>query len=136
MSAHNSEVICTVYKEKMKNRRSLKRVLADALEIFLNDIKSAKWAIGIIIAYFVFFKTVFYSMCPLVVLTGFPCPGCGLTRAGFAVLSFDFVRAWHIHPFIYPMMALIVLFFVNRYLLMKKKMPILQIGRASCRERV
>lgn len=112
----------------MKTRRNLKQVLSDALKLFLNDIKSAKWAIGIIIAYFVFFKTIFYSMCPLVVLTGFPCPGCGLTRAGFAVLAMDFAGAWRIHPFIYPLMSLIVLFFVNRYLLMKKKMPVLNIG--------
>lgn len=113
--------------EKMKKRRSLKQVFSDAFHMVLNDIKSAKWAMGIIIAYFVFFKVVFHSMCPLVVITGFPCPGCGLTRAGLAVLSLDFARAWSIHPFIYPLMVLMILFCVNRYFMGKKKMPVLRV---------
>lgn len=66
-------------------------------------------------------------MCPMVLLTGFPCPGCGLTRAGFAVLSFDFGTAWRIHPFIYAFAVLIVMFGINRYVLCKKKMPFLRV---------
>lgn len=101
-------------------------MLIIALKRLLKDMKSAKWAMVIIIAYFVVFKRVFYSMCPLVVLTGFPCPGCGLTRAGFAVLSLDFADAWRIHPFIYAFIVFIILFCINRYFFGKQKMPFLR----------
>ena len=111
----------------MKKRRSFRQILTDALELIWKDINSAKWAVAVIIAYFVILKRFFYSMCPLVVFTGFPCPGCGLTRAGMAVLSFDFAGAFQMHPFIYPLMGLFLMFLVNRYLLRKKKMPVLRV---------
>ena len=97
------------------------------LKLLLNDIKSAKWAIVLIIAYFVLLRRILHSMCPMVLLTGFPCPGCGLTRAGFAVLSLDFGTAWRIHPFIYAFAVLTVMFGINRYVLCKKKMPFLRV---------
>lgn len=107
-------------RKQMKKRRSFRQVLCDALRLFLNDIKSAKWAIVVIIAYFVFFRKMLYSLCPAVVLTGFPCPGCGLTRAGAALLCLDFYGAWKIHPFIYPIVLLLLLFCLHRYILMRK----------------
>lgn len=110
----------------MKKELSFRQMLVKAWKRLFKDVKSAKWAMVIIIAYFVFFKRIFYSMCPLVVLTGFPCPGCGLTRAGVAVLSLDFVSAWRIHPFIYAFIIFIILFCINRYFLGKKKMPVLR----------
>lgn len=110
----------------MKKEQSFRQMLIIALKRLLKDMKSAKWAMVIIIAYFVVFKRVFYSMCPLVVLTGFPCPGCGLTRAGFAVLSLDFADAWRIHPFIYAFIVFIILFCINRYFFGKQKMPFLR----------
>lgn len=39
-------------------------------------------------------------------MTGFPCPGCGLTRAMFMVLRGDFAGAWKMHPFIYGVIIL------------------------------
>lgn len=110
----------------MKKAQNFKQVLIKASERLLKDMKSAKWAMVVIIAYFVFSKSIFRSMCPLVVLAGFPCPGCGLTRAGFAVLSLDFAGAWRIHPFIYAFIVLILLFCVNRYFFGKNKMPVLR----------
>lgn len=110
----------------MKKRRSLKEIFSDAWRLFLNDIKSAKWAIAVIIACFVLLRNILYSMCPMVVLTGLPCPGCGLTRAGFSVLRMDFCGAWRIHPFIFPIILLIILFCFNRYIFMKKRMPLLK----------
>lgn len=102
-------------------RRSLKQTAADAFRLFTNDIRNSKWAIAAVIAYFVLSRSFFYSICPMVSFTGFPCPACGLTRAGFAVLRFDFAGAWRMHPFIYPIIFLIFLFFVNRYFLYGRK---------------
>ncbi len=80
------------------------------------DIKDMKWAIILIIAYFALGKNFLYSLCPMVVITGFPCPGCGLTRAGFRLLRLDFAGAFRIHPFIFPIVAYIGIFSWNRYI--------------------
>ncbi|HEY3496341.1 MAG TPA: DUF2752 domain-containing protein [Polyangiaceae bacterium] len=37
-------------------------------------------------------------VCPTALFFGIPCPGCGLTRAGLALLSGDVSRALHFHP--------------------------------------
>lgn len=108
-------------------KRTLKQVLSDALRILYSDIKSAKWAIGFVIAYFVIFRHgLMYTICPMVLITGFPCPGCGMTRAGFALLRFDFAAAFKIHPYIYPIAVLIGVFCLQRYILVKKDMHILR----------
>ena len=40
----------------------------------------------------------FETVCPVLVLTHFPCPTCGITRAYLALLGGDFVRALYFHP--------------------------------------
>ena len=92
------------------------------MRILLKDIKSARWAIILIIAYFVFLKNYIYTICPVVLLTGFPCPGCGMTRAAFRLFCFDFLGAWEMHPFIYPIGALFVMFCFSRYFMNGKYM--------------
>jgi hypothetical protein len=37
-------------------------------------------------------------MCPIAIVTGHPCPGCGLTRATLALLHSDFHEAMRLHP--------------------------------------
>ena len=37
----------------------------------------------------------------LVLITGLPCPGCGMTRAFIRLLHLDFAGAWQMHPFVY-----------------------------------
>jgi hypothetical protein len=37
-------------------------------------------------------------MCPVAIVTGHPCPGCGLTRATLALLHGDLHEAMHLHP--------------------------------------
>lgn len=110
----------------MKERRSLRQVFSDAWRLLLKDIKSAKWAVVLITAYFVFGRWIFGGLCPMVIITGFPCPGCGLTRAGLAFLKLDFYHAWSVHPFIFPMILLVFLFCFNRYILLKKEMAVLK----------
>lgn len=36
--------------------------------------------------------------CPILFVTGIPCPGCGLTRAWLAALRLDFAAAFAYHP--------------------------------------
>ena len=107
-------------------KRDKKKIISDGFKLFCKDINSAKWAIIFIIAYFVILKNYFYTVCPMVLCTGFPCPACGLTRAGFRVLRLDFEGAFKTHPFIYPIIFLAVLFVIERYVLQKKEMKILK----------
>lgn len=41
---------------------------------------------------------IFGTVCPVKGLTGFPCPGCGMTRAWAAVLRGELGTAWECHP--------------------------------------
>lgn len=57
-------------------------------------------------------------LCPFAVLTGQPCPGCGLTRATLALLRGDVAGSLHFHPLamiISPLVAGIVAYDVAVY---------------------
>lgn len=41
------------------------------------------------------------TLCPFALLTGTACPGCGLTRAGGALLRGDFSGAFAYHPLVF-----------------------------------
>lgn len=99
-----------------------------ALKLLWKDIKDIKWAIIIIIAYFVLGRYFLYSLCPMVMVTGLPCPGCGLTRAGFALLRLDLAGAYRIHPFIYPIAGYIAVFGWNRYIMGRRMGKKLKAG--------
>lgn len=101
-------------------KRTLKQIMRDAYALLWNDIKQAKWVIIFMIAYFAFMKNFLYSTCPSVLLTGYPCPACGMTRAAFCLFRMDFKGAFSIHPFIYAVAAYVAVFAVNRYILQRK----------------
>lgn len=39
--------------------------------------------------------------CPVLGLTGVPCPGCGMVRAALALASGDVAGAWRLHPLVF-----------------------------------
>ena len=51
----------------------------------------------------------FYPRCPLYMLTGWKCAGCGTTRALYHLLHGEFVRALELNPFL----PVIVVFFAG-----------------------
>lgn len=97
-------------------RRYVKKI---ALTV-LRDLQSWKWGLIVLIVYFGAMKNFLYSLCPVVMLTGFPCPACGMTRAGALLLKLEVKEAMAVHPFIYAFAILAVIFGVNRYLLFRK----------------
>lgn len=96
------------------------------MKTLFKDIKSARWAIILIIAYFAFLKNYIHTLCPTVLITGYPCPGCGMTRAMFRLLRLDFAGAWQVHPFIYPIGLLFMMFCISRYVLNGKYMNVVK----------
>ena len=97
----------------MKNR------LVTGIKLLLQDLWNIRIAILVFAIYFVIGRKLLYSLCPMVIMTGFPCPGCGLTRAMFMVLRGDFAGAWKMHPFIYAFAAGVVIFAWKRYICKK-----------------
>ena len=63
-----------------------------------------RWLVWLIVALFavevVLILTGHYQ-CPFYAITGVPCPGCGLTRAGICLLQLDFAGAFALNPAIY-----------------------------------
>lgn len=43
----------------------------------------------------------YFYRCPFRYILGIPCPGCGMTRALYAMVRFRFADAWRYHPLVY-----------------------------------
>ncbi len=76
------------------------------------------WFVGIaFVIYSAAVNLMFGAFCPMVIFSGFPCPGCGMSRAAFFLLCGRWKDAWQMNPMIFPVAFLAVYFVVNRYLL-------------------
>ncbi len=57
----------------------------------------------------------FHRFCPVVLICGYPCPGCGITRAFWAFVTLHPVKAFHYNP-VYPLwLAVLLAAFWIRY---------------------
>ena len=70
--------------------------------------------------YMIVVNVIFHAFCPVVIITGFPCPGCGLTRALGYLVTGRLHQAWEMNPVIFLIAVIAVYFVVNRYLLGRK----------------
>ena len=62
--------------------------------------------------------------CPIYRWFGFPCPGCGLTRAWLYFLAGDWYSAFEQHPLFLPAQIFIFLFAKRDALPKKLRMPV------------
>lgn len=85
-------------------------------ELLRRDLKNLRIPALLFLIYFLIGRKFLYSLCPSVLLTGFPCPGCGLTRAVFSILKGNFAAAWYLNPFSYAAVILALMFAVQRYI--------------------
>jgi len=65
---------------------------------------------------------IFSPGCPLVLLFGVSCPGCGLTRACLSALKFDFSSAFYYHPLFFAVVPAI-LYAVHAKFIGKFRLP-------------
>ncbi len=58
-------------------------------------------------------KIKFYIPCPIKSLTGFYCPGCGITRMILSILKGDLYQAFRYNPLVFILMPFIIFYFLE-----------------------
>ena len=91
------------------------------LKRIAKDIKDFRLAFVLFAAYNIMVRKLFHAFCPQLILTGFPCAGCGLTRAVFHILTGNFERGIRLNPAAVFWILFFAWFFWNRYVLGKTK---------------
>lgn len=76
------------------------------------------WYKGILAVamYILVLQVVFGNVCTLVITTGLPCPGCGITRACISLLTFQWGDAWNYNCVIFLIVPFALYWFACRYL--------------------
>lgn len=91
--------------------RKLKLIAARIIK----DIKDLKIAILAFVIYSIIIRKIFKAFCPLLIITGFPCAGCGMTRAMYCLVTLQLKRAISLNP-ASPLWLMFVIWFMwNRY---------------------
>ncbi len=84
------------------------------------DIKKYRWPILGFLIYYGISHYFWGAYCPMLLITGIPCPGCGMSRAIFFVFTMQFSRAWAMNPIAFLWAPFLLLFFIVRYVLGKR----------------
>lgn len=97
----------------MRNFKSMIKMLFNE---FTKNFKSYFWFILIISIYLLYFAIYHHgeTNCLVKRTIGFPCPGCGMSRASIYFITLQFRKAFYFHPFVFVMpFIFIVVFFKN-----------------------
>ena len=72
----------------------------------------------IIVGYFLFAHFTGISIpCFFYEITGYKCPGCGITHLFFALFKFDFIGAFKYNPLVFILLPSIIFYFIyNDYI--------------------
>lgn len=105
--------------EKISGIGILKKIKNTGTRIW-RDIRNFKEVILIFTVYYIVMHQVFHAFCPSVLLTGFPCAGCGMTRAVIFMLAGQFARSWRLNPMALPVIVFAAYCVIRRYFLGKK----------------
>lgn len=92
-----------------------------AVKKIIQDIKNVKWALAMLLVYYIVTRLLFHEFCPMRIVTGLPCPGCGATRAGIFVLTFQWKRALEMNPTIFLWIPYILFEVWQRYIGKKRR---------------
>ncbi len=90
--------------------------LREAGRRIIRDIRQYIWVAAVFLIYYQILHSLYNAFCPFLIVTGIPCAGCGLTRAGLYLLRGQFVRAAFMNPSIYPTAAFLVYCGYFRYI--------------------
>lgn len=79
------------------------------------DIYNNRFAIMLIIIYWIVMEKIFQTVCPLKAFFGIKCPACGLTHATMYLLTGNFEKAMQENSTVILWLMIFVLFFFDRY---------------------
>ena len=71
---------------------------SELLQRIRQDLHRLRLSLPIFFLYGVTTQLVFHTVCPFSILTGFPCPACGMTRAILLFLTGEFRLSFFLHP--------------------------------------
>ena len=71
--------------------------------------------------YFLNLKFGFTIKCPFHTITGFYCPGCGITRMLFSIITLDFYQAFRYNPFVFVLLVLTIIYLIIKFILLRFK---------------
>lgn len=94
------------------------------LENIFKDIKRGWPALAALAVYCTVTQLLFGTVCPVALATGYPCPGCGLTRSFALLVTFRWADALAFHACIVLWVGLGVYVFFRRYVFEKKGFPL------------
>lgn len=87
------------------------------------------WAAAVALAlYTVLVNLLFHAFCPMVIISGLPCPGCGLTRSFVYLISGRIWQSVYINPMGIPIACILMYFFWNRYVAGRRAKGIMQLA--------
>lgn len=84
------------------------------------DFENFWMAAAVILIYTIVVNLLFHGFCPMVLVTGFPCPGCGMTRALFYLFTGQIEKSLYMQPMGIAVAASGFYFFWNRYIIGRK----------------
>lgn len=84
------------------------------------DIRKNGMVLVVVAIFLVSCNFLFGTVCPIAYFFGVPCPGCGMTRAAFALLRGDFCLAAQYNAAVYLWALYGVLWLIDRYVIAKK----------------
>lgn len=82
----------------------------------VSDLKETALVFVLFSVYYLFMNWVFHGFCPLLVTTGIPCAGCGLTRAVIFLLKGQIGRAFSVNPSIFLVLLFLLYCGYFRYI--------------------
>ncbi|MGM9971998.1 MAG: DUF2752 domain-containing protein [Anaeroplasmataceae bacterium] len=87
-------------------------MIKDYVKIFFNFLKKSWIPLVILLVYIITTHLLFETSCPIKLITGLPCPGCGMTRAFISLLKLDIIKAFNYHALfiIVPFIIFIFIF--------------------------
>lgn len=105
-------------------------MIKEYMIIFFKFIKKSYPVLLIFLAYIVITYAFHFQNCFIKLFIGYPCPGCGMTRAFFSLVKLDFVGAFQYNPliFILPFIAWIIIFHERPFLSKLYKSNLFWIG--------
>ena len=92
----------------------------------IDDIRKNKIPILIIFGLWMILIVFFHNFCPVVLYCGFPCPGCGLTRAFAELVTLHPMEAFRYNP-TFPLWLMLILVAVWRRYFRGKSLSVLRI---------